>query len=84
MKQKIIMDKKVGFTEEEKALIGSVCSIYDIRVLANKDGVFRGTIPKGISIVFNEPTLLQLINSSNVVCIEGENNGTIQLTILAR
>lgn len=81
------MEKKVGytdFTEAEKNLISVICSMYNIQALTNKDGVFKGLVPKGTWVILNGTFLSQLINSRHIVYVEGKFNGVMQLTILAQ
>lgn len=75
---------KTDFTETEKSIIDVICSMYNIQVLAYKDGVFQGLIPEGTRITLNGTFLLQLINSSNAIYLEGKFDGMMELTIIAQ
>lgn len=75
---------KKDFTETEKSTIDVICSMYNIRVLAYKNGVFQGLIPKDTRITLNGTFLPQLINTSNVIYLEGKFDGMMELTIIAQ
>lgn len=74
---------KADFTEVEKNLIATICSLYSIQTRIYKNGVFKGLIPKKARVSLNGKYFLQLLNTTNVVYIEMEA-GISVLTIIAQ
>lgn len=75
---------KADFTEVEKNLIATICSLYSIQTRIYKNGVFnKGLIPKKARVSLNGKYFLQLLNTTNVVYIEMEA-GINVLTIIAQ
>lgn len=75
---------KTDFTEIEKNIIEAICSLYNIQIITYKGGVFHGLIPKNTRITLNGTYLLQLINTSNAIYLEGKFDGMMELTIIAQ
>lgn len=74
---------KTKFTDIDRNIINTICSLYQIQTISNKDGVFRGLIPSIKRITLNGDNFMKLLNTTNVVYIEryGESN---MLTIIAQ
>lgn len=75
---------KTDFTEIEKNIIEVICSLYNIQIITYKEGVFQGLMPKGTRITLNGTYLKKLINTSNVIYLEGKFEGMMELTIVAQ
>lgn len=74
---------KTEFTNEEKAIIATICSMYRILAVTNKDGVFKGLIPNKTHITLNGTYFIKLLNTTNAVYLDKGENMTF-LTIVAQ
>lgn len=68
---------KTEFTNEEIAIIATICSMYHIQTIADKDGVFKGLVPNKTRITLNGTYFMKLLNTTNAVYLE---KGKLPLT----